>query len=447
MELVMDFVCEHCGKQYRIDPSRLTKETVRIRCKRCGKAMSVSRIPEPSPREETPADPGNKNRKAAAPGERKSARRGPGILARLLPVMLLVAALPVVVFSLLLHRQVEATLMGDLAGGMERAADSLAVELTAHLEADIRTLRVMAGLPAILSMEGFKQYHVLKTLKRESTWIRQVYTVDGRGKGIISGEGGTAKESLGSHHQAVIAQGREVITGVAAEGGGHLLVAVPIRGGGRILGAIVAVIEQKALARIAARWEQRYGCAVLMTDGEGTLLVRSDSAGEGTAAFDTLLATRGEGAEGKAIPFSGADGRSYLGCVRESDFGWRMALWQPAETSLNRLQPGVQPLLVATGGLVLLGFAAAWLFARSLTVPLRRMQEAVGKMARGNLAVAMRVTSGDEIGRLAAALDNMQRHLHQDRERRSAEVTEALRQKRPGSAPPRKDRFSAQRKK
>lgn len=65
------------------------------------------------------------------------------------------------------------------------------------------------------------------------------------------------------------------------------------------------------------------------------------------------------------------------------------------------------------GGLVALGVAvlAGYFVARALTARVRRLERAAHQVAAGDFSTRIRVDSDDELGRLAAAFDQMQRQL------------------------------------
>ncbi len=84
------------------------------------------------------------------------------------------------------------------------------------------------------------------------------------------------------------------------------------------------------------------------------------------------------------------------------------------------------------GGLVALGVAvlAGYLVARALTARVRRLERAAHQVAAGDFSTRIRVDSDDELGRLAAAFDQMQRQLaelHTAREQFIATASHELR--------------------
>jgi signal transduction histidine kinase len=72
----------------------------------------------------------------------------------------------------------------------------------------------------------------------------------------------------------------------------------------------------------------------------------------------------------------------------------------------------VRKRILLSGAVVLLiAVLAGYLVARRLTARVQRLEEAAGKVAAGDFSTRIVVDSDDELGRLAAAFDDMQRQL------------------------------------
>jgi signal transduction histidine kinase len=78
------------------------------------------------------------------------------------------------------------------------------------------------------------------------------------------------------------------------------------------------------------------------------------------------------------------------------------------ETFLARIN---QLLLVAMGGAIALALLLSFLFARSLSEPLREIATAIRSISRGNLEQQVPVRSRDEVGQVAAAFNQMSANL------------------------------------
>jgi class 3 adenylate cyclase len=85
---------------------------------------------------------------------------------------------------------------------------------------------------------------------------------------------------------------------------------------------------------------------------------------------------------------------------------YQVGLYSMAE-SLAR-QRALRGWVLAAGGVaLLLGLVLSLVIARSLAVPIRELATAAAEIGGGSLAVTVRVRSDDEIGRLAAAFNDM----------------------------------------
>lgn len=85
---------------------------------------------------------------------------------------------------------------------------------------------------------------------------------------------------------------------------------------------------------------------------------------------------------------------------------------------LIRLESLIRQLGLAVGAIgVLLGLALAWWATARITRPVHELAAAAGEVAAGNWNAHVPIQSSDEIGELAAAFNQMTRHLTDQRER------------------------------
>lgn len=133
-----------------------------------------------------------------------------------------------------------------------------------------------------------------------------------------------------------------------------------------------------------------------------------------TAADDDLLPS---GRTDAGTPVVEVDGTTYWGQYHPfaqptgpwgSDGGLGVLVEQPlaaldAQLLRNRLTAGAVLLILVT--------VLAWLVSRRLTQPLRQLTRTATQISRGDLGASFEVTSRDEVGTLAAALEGMRRGL------------------------------------
>ena len=124
-----------------------------------------------------------------------------------------------------------------------------------------------------------------------------------------------------------------------------------------------------------------------------------------------LAAALGEEAE-RAAPVAVIDGVPHRVFQRalatRSGFppAYQVGLYSLAEPLARERELGAE--MLAFGGLALaLALVASLVLSRSLAVPIRELAAAAAAVGRGNLRVAVPVRSRDEVGRLAAAFNEM----------------------------------------
>jgi len=89
-----------------------------------------------------------------------------------------------------------------------------------------------------------------------------------------------------------------------------------------------------------------------------------------------------------------------------------------------------QALIWVGAGIMLVGLAASYALARSITVPLRTLSGAVKEIARGNYGQRVQINSGDEVEQVARAFNGMAESLetnNQMRKRLLADIAHELR--------------------
>lgn len=113
--------------------------------------------------------------------------------------------------------------------------------------------------------------------------------------------------------------------------------------------------------------------------------------------------------------------------------GWLalQPLTRPAESrDTDLLDAQVQQLLIATGALLVLALAAAWIFARHLLAPLRDVETAAARLAGGDYGVRIASRRRDELGDLVRHIDRLALALaaHESARRRwIADISHELR--------------------
>jgi len=159
---------------------------------------------------------------------------------------------------------------------------------------------------------------------------------------------------------------------------------------------------------LAPMMGQMVGGDVLVVDANGQPLHF-----EGASRLMVSSATIGEVLAGRAFVgnMTSPDGETYILTGVPVPTGGGVMLMAPAEPVQQSLWVARRYLWLAGGVTLLLGTILALAFSRSLTRPVLAMEKATRAIARGDFSVRVPVSSGDEIGRLGAAVNQMSAQL------------------------------------
>jgi signal transduction histidine kinase len=245
-------------------------------------------------------------------------------------------------------------------------------------------------------------------------WSSQVARLQGTSVTVTDSSGtvvarGHAPDQVGDDVASSLSGIQRAVAGeklAAAESGDELGLAlrgyVPVRREG-IQGDIVGAVM------LADPFDGRF---LTRLAGGGTSLIQMRVSSEPVVANE-LCGPPVSGTASCAVPLPGPPGEPVAGYLT---FEVPLADIQAAQTEAER------GLWLASTAVLLLGAAAAWLLAGTLTRPLGRLTQAAQRIARGDFEQPVRVKSGDEIGTLATAFEVMRGRV--------AEMTGTLRDER-----------------
>ena len=101
---------------------------------------------------------------------------------------------------------------------------------------------------------------------------------------------------------------------------------------------------------------------------------------------------------------------SAVGTAKDSLLAARAAAEVSLQDAVSRVE---QIAVLVTGGALVVLLAISWFIMRSITQPLQRVKLALQALAGGDLTASSGVTSHDEVGQMAAALDSAQASLRE----------------------------------
>ena len=451
---MIDIACDACGKRYRIDEAKMKAETAKVKCKTCGRVITVSRpqpagesppavafdlppepaaaAPEPPPRPPLTEDVRLATDRlsgtsvAEAPPDDTDAPRAfdePrkvrfGLFGKIIIVMLLVSILPFGILWFLTFRETNERIRSDSEALMVQTAKGLGDQIDGWIHGNFSTLRMAATLPEIVSMNRDQQEPVLKAIAGEYPFMYLVFTIGVNGMNIARSDNQPVVSYADRQYYKDIMAGKalswQTVTGRTSKLPA-LIMAVPIRDGNRLVGVLATAMTVEDISKKTATWKMGTTGFAFLLDEQGNVVSHPKQQyaenRENLNNTPLISAFRKKGWTSITTPFAGEKGQPAIGHARSNSYSWVLALQQDENEifeTLDIIQNFALTLLAVT---VLLVVAIAWFSARALVTPIMKLTDAAERMSLGELNVKIDVKSRDEIGLLAQAIGRMQTSL------------------------------------
>jgi len=421
---MMEITCESCGKNYRIDDTKLKKSVTRLKCKACDGIITVHKpgdaedvpVPEPSvapPPAATPLPASTPAPAVAAP--KKKIRFG--LVFKVSLIMLLVSLVPFGVFIGLTFQETRARIERDTEALMAETANGLGRQVDEWVDKNLRVLNAAAGMPGIQSMNRQLQEPILKAIQKAYPYIYLAFTVDTGGMNISRSDGKALRDYSDRQYYKTIAAGNDIswqtLIGKTSKKPA-LVLAVPIKRNDQLVGVVAAAMKIDDISKTVAAWRKGNTGFAFLVDETGKVVahqIRQFVLTQRNLSSHPLVRQYRQDKRSDAVSFTDASGQQMQGYMRGNKFGWVLAIQQADEEVFaehRQAEKFAMYLLILTVVLVLL---IAWLAARSIVRPINELTEVAERMSMGELDMEIKVKSKDEIGQLAQAIGRMQTSL------------------------------------
>jgi methyl-accepting chemotaxis protein len=463
---MMQITCDNCGKNYRVDESKIKGEKARFKCKACENIIVVSKsgpVPASAPPHGTssPAAAAVDNQPEAASADRAAAtEREPstqpnavqadtavkdsaegasdedvppglarkrvrfGLFTKIILVMLLISLLPFVVFWGIAYKETVNRIRNESEQFFTLTAESLGTQVDGWIDNNILILKSATELPDIMSMSRPNQERVLRELQKKYPYMYLVFTVGLDGRNVARSDDVPLKDYSDRQYYKDIVQGKTVswqtLIGKTSKKPA-LVISVPITSGGRLMGVLAAAMTIDELSKYIANWKRGQTGYAFLLDEKGKVVAHQVQSYVETQknlnSYPLIAAYRKSGWTSLTTNFTNEKGKPSYGHVKEIARGWTIALEQEDTevfAAIKRVQWVALILLAATIVVVSL---IAWFSARAIVTPIMRLTEVAERMSLGDLNMQINIPSKDEIGLLAQAIKRMQTSLRLAMER------------------------------
>jgi putative methionine-R-sulfoxide reductase with GAF domain len=318
---------------------------------------------------------------------------------------------------------------------LQESDESVTTHVSTWLELHTRTVKEIALLPDIISMDLEQQRPVLLAVAATHPNLFLVHITDLNGLNVARSDDSELKDYhdrawfLGAKSGALT---YEVLISRTIKKPA-INIAVPIRNSyGQIIGTASVVSELNELSKELVSKEES-GSYTYIVDANNKVVAHPDAtltSGDELVDFSTYppVAALRSGQTG-LVSFTDENGEHWRAYVRSLDNGWGIIAQQPeAEllAAVRRFQRVAVGLITIVAALMLL---LAWFMIRRAFQPIALLTDAATVVAAGELGHLVEVKSQDDLGMLASAFNSMttqMRELIGSLEQRVADRTKAL---------------------
>lgn len=439
---MMDIMCDSCGKKYRIDETKMRKDSAKVKCKACDHIMVITKplpalerslppeVPKPemAPEMEVPRSVVDRPRPPVDEKPVEAEKEVPayyggerirfGLFSKIIIVMLFISLVPFLCFWALTWRETNERIRSDTETLMAQTAKGLGNQVDSWVNNNVSIIRTAARLPGIISMERELQEPILRTIHDEYPWVYLAFTVGIDGMNVARSDDVPLKDYSDRQYYKDIIKGKnlswQTLIGKTSKKPA-LVLAVPIKSNNQLVGVIAAAMTVDDISQNIATWKKGETGYAFLVDEKGFPIahpIRQHVVARKNLNNHPLIANfRKRGWTTITTQFTNSSGAQSLGHVRSNNYGWALVLQQDSSEvfyALDRVQEFALILLACT---VLVVSIIAWLSARAIVTPVKKLTDAAERMSLGELNVKIDVKSKDEIGLLAQAIGRMQTSL------------------------------------
>ena len=427
---MMEIQCSSCSKRYRIDETRIPGTTALVRCKSCGDTIRVEKAtakpPEPLPAEPPPAAVPDDTPIAGkpTPPPKEEVRgavvsQGPtrvtfGLTAKLILIMLIVSLLPLGLYAWISFKQTEETSQSETAALMSQTADGLGSQVEEWIDKNVRVLKTAAAMPDIVSMDPLRQERILKTVAAEYPWMYLVFTLNPEGLNVARSDDKPLLDYSDRQYYKDVLSGKELawqtLIGKTSKEPA-LVLAVPIKYGDRFFGVMAAAMTIEDISKQVAKWRKGKTGFAFLVDEKGKVVSHQDKnyvQEQKQLGDHPLIALFNRDKKDATLEFINDNGKPSIGRVKGINYGWALAIQQEKSEVLAGLRQSQQFAIILLAATVVLVTLVAWLSARAVVTPIKKLTDVAERMSLGDLNAEIDIRSKDEVGLLAQAIGRMQ---------------------------------------
>ncbi len=410
----MKIACDECGQDYNIDESKLTKDNVTMKCRKCSASIAVKKTaPEKAPKKFNDLSVDTQDEKKAG---NKDKTIKFGLYPKIILLMLLISLGPLAVFFFSTYNETNNRIKQDTEILMLQTTKGLQGHIDEWVDKNIRILKTAASLPAMQSLNQKKQTQTLKAIQKEYPWMYLVFALDTNGMNTARSDGKNLKNYSDRSYFQNIKNGKplawQTLIGKTS-GQPALVLSVPMFTNGELTGIIAAAMTTDAISQSVATWKSGKTGYAFLVDEKNKVIAHPKKEyvlKEKNLSNYPIISMNNKNITAFS-EFSDENEIKTIGSIQKNHFGWTLVIQQEKREVYETLATFQKYLLLIFISSALIVTLIAWLSAKAIVSPILKMTDATNQMSMGDLNVKIEIKSYDEIALLANSITRMQTSL------------------------------------
>ncbi len=339
------------------------------------------------------------------------------IFHKILAAMLLVALVPLSAIWYVDYRTANDYTTTAIQQQLAELSDRTVTQVNDWVGMNLKALNQNAALADMVSMDPKRQNPILRTMLNEYSWSYLVFTIGPDGINIGRSDD---KEPIDYSDRVYFKQvmegktmGSQVVISKTTNKPA-LILSAPIyftdTAGARQVTGVIAM--GMSIAELSARITNlrigKTGFAFLLDENGKVVAHQKEEYADTSADFSQHPAFTGRPASGRKELVYDDAGRKVIAYAQATAQGWTMVTQQDYDEAYGPVQSAKLRGLVILAVTIVLVTLVAYLVSKMLSDPIRNLTRIADEISRGRLVTQItEVQRGDEIGRLAGAIDRM----------------------------------------
>jgi methyl-accepting chemotaxis protein len=419
--------CSDCGKEYRIDGTRLTGKGIKFNCKSCHTENTMIRAndnqlrhysgktktqtsPVPKTNVNSVETRSDKPIKLSTRQKKKTHRFG--LTLKVTGIMLLISIIPLLLLWVSSYKRFDAQINDDTEALMSEAATGLSEEMNEWVDVNVRVMYAISKMPAIISMDPTRQKPFLKIVEESYPWMYLVFTVGPDGMNVARNDDKPLKDYHDRSYVQEALKGNQLSWQTLVSRTNNkpaIAFSTPIKRGGEIVGVIAIAVNFDSMPKRVGNWRKgQTGYAFLLDENYKTISHPTENYVEEQKIFDKnpLIAAHKSGNDG-LIQFENSEGIPSIGVVKKTKLGWFLAVQQQKREAFEVLSKSNQNAIILFTATIFLVVFIAWFSGQAITKPIKDITMAADRISVGDFSVSLNTKMKNEIGDLASSIIRM----------------------------------------